>query len=72
MKFKSSYRVRIPVRSLRFCNQGSCLYPVLASPLCGRYGESALVSIKEPHAARYSLDKPPWAYLTYTDKIHYG
>ena len=48
--------------------QGSCLYPVLASPRCGRCGESALVSTKEPHAARFSLDKPPWAYLTYTDK----
>ena len=48
--------------------QGSCLYPVLASPRCSRCGESALVSTKEPHAARFSLDKPPWAYLTYTDK----
>ena len=48
--------------------QGSCLYPVLASPRCGRCGESALVSTKEPHAARFSLDKPLWAYLTYTDK----
>ena len=36
--------------------QGSCLYPVSASPLCGRCGESALVSMKEPHAARSSLD----------------